>query len=77
TAASASQGGSTPNPAVATAQVGQAPCADPGPFAFNPPEQKPLETSGAHSPTGTAISPPSVRSESATMAPAQPGPAKK
>lgn len=23
------------------------PCADPGPFAYNPPEQKPLETSGA------------------------------
>ena len=47
-----------------------APCADPGPFAYNPPEQKPLETSGAHSPSGTAASPPSVRAESATMAPA-------
>ncbi len=40
------------------------PCTDPGPFAYNPPEQKPLETSGAHSPTGTAASPPSVRQES-------------
>lgn len=49
-----------------------APCADPGPFAYNPPEQKPLETSGAHSPTGTAASPPSVRPESAQMAPTKP-----
>jgi hypothetical protein len=47
------------------------PCADPGPFAYNPPEQKPLETSGAHSPTGNATSPPSVRAESATMVPAK------
>jgi hypothetical protein len=48
-----------------------APCADPGPFAYNPPEQKPLETSGAHSPTGTAASPPSVKPPSAEMAPAK------
>lgn len=47
------------------------PCNDPGPFAYNPPEQKPLETSGAHSPTGTAASPPSVKPESAKMAPAK------
>jgi hypothetical protein len=47
------------------------PCNEPGPFAYNPPEQKPLETSGAHSPTGTAASPPSVRPESAKMAPAK------
>ena len=47
------------------------PCSDPGPFAYNAPEQKPLETSGAHSPTGTAVSPPSVKQESATMAPAK------
>jgi hypothetical protein len=40
------------------------PCNDPGPFAYNAPEQKPLETSGAHSPAGTAASPPSVRAES-------------
>jgi hypothetical protein len=44
------------------------PCADPGPFAYNPPEQKPLETSGAHSPSGTAANPPSVRPPSADMA---------
>ncbi|MEO8653554.1 MAG: hypothetical protein ABI409_05465 [Ramlibacter sp.] len=47
------------------------PCQDAGPFAYNPPEQKPLETSGAHSPTGTAASPPSVKPDSAQMAPAK------
>jgi hypothetical protein len=47
------------------------PCADPGPFAYNPPEQKPLESSGAHSPSGTAASPPSVKTPSAEMAPAK------
>ncbi len=47
------------------------PCLEPGPFAYNPPEQKPLETSGAHSPTGTAASPPSVQPNSAQMAPAK------
>ena len=54
---------------VATAQL--PPCADPGPFAYNPPEQKPLEAAGAHSPTGTAASPPSVAPPSAEMAPAK------
>lgn len=49
-----------------------APCIEPGPFAYNAPEQKPLETSGAHSPTGTSGSAPSVRPESAKMAPAKP-----
>lgn len=48
-----------------------APCTDPGPFAYNPPEQKPLETAGAHSPTGTAASPPSVKPNSAEMTPAK------
>lgn len=43
------------------------PCIDPGPFAYNPPEQKPLETSGAHSPSGTAATPPSVKPNSAEM----------
>jgi hypothetical protein len=66
------------NPAVAggtaAAPAGAAtptPCADPGPFAFNPPSQTPLETSGAHSPAGNAASPPSVRANSAEMAPAK------
>ena len=47
------------------------PCADPGAFAFNKPAETPLETSGAHSPAGNAVSPPSVRANSAEMAPAK------
>jgi|SRR5512134_1882599 hypothetical protein len=39
-----------------------APCAEPGAFAYTPPEQKPIEASGAHSPPGTAVSPPSAGS---------------
>ena len=60
-------------PAATAAAVAlpQAPCANPGPFASNPPSQKPLETSEAHSPTGTAASPPSVKQPSAAMAPAK------
>ncbi|MGZ5181568.1 MAG: hypothetical protein ACXWC2_13875 [Ramlibacter sp.] len=45
------------------------PCQDPGPFSYNQPQQTPLETSGAHSPAGTAVNPPSVRPESGTMVP--------
>ena len=36
-------------------------CADAGPFAYTPPEAKPLEASGAHSPAGNATSPPSTK----------------
>jgi hypothetical protein len=67
-AAAATAGPSTPTPAVASAPP---PCTDPGPFAYNPPDQKPLETSGAHSPTGTASGAPSVSAESAKIAPAK------
>ena len=35
-------------------------CADPGVFAYTPPQAKPLEAAGAHSPPGTASSPPST-----------------
>jgi len=56
---------------VALAATPPPPCQDPGPFAYNQPEQKPLETAGAHSPTGTAASPPSVKPNSAEMAPAK------
>ncbi len=35
-------------------------CADPGVFAYTPPQSKPLEAAGAHSPPGTASSPPST-----------------
>ena len=66
-AASASPGG-TPVAGVASTPT-IPPCVDPGPFAYNPPEQKPLETSGAHSPSGTAASPPSVKKPSAEMMP--------
>ncbi|VTU20738.1 hypothetical protein H6CHR_01446 [Variovorax sp. PBL-H6] len=44
-------------------------CADPGPFAFTPAEQKPLETSGAHSPPGNASSPPSNNQPAAVLNP--------
>ncbi|MBA3772038.1 MAG: hypothetical protein H0X13_06010 [Ramlibacter sp.] len=54
---------------VLTAAAPLPPCNEPGPYASNPVEQKPLETSGAHSPTGTAASPPSVKPDSAAMAP--------
>ena len=67
------EGGGTPVAAVTTAALPAAvpPCADPGPFAYAPPAEKPLETSGAHSPAPTAASPPSVRAESAKLAPAK------
>ena len=77
TTASASQGGSTPVPAVAAAAPPLTPCADPGPFAYVPPEQKPLESSGAHSPAANATSPPSVRPNAAEMTPSKPSVATK
>ena len=56
----------------ATAVAGPpTPCADPGPFAYTPPEQKPLEAAGAHSPPGNATSPPSTTTPAAAMAPAK------
>ena len=63
----------TPQAATATpaAAAPPAPCIEPGPFAYNSPQKKPLETSGAHSPTGTAASPPSVKMNSSQMAPAR------
>jgi hypothetical protein len=61
----------TPVITAAAGSTALPPCAEPGPFAYNAPEQKPLETSGAHSPSGTAASPPSVKPNSAEMAPAK------
>lgn len=58
-------------PATTAAAAPPTPCAEPGPFAYNPPEQKPLETAGAHSPAGNAASPPSVIQQSSEMAPAK------
>ncbi|MDX3906528.1 MAG: hypothetical protein QHC78_12640 [Pigmentiphaga sp.] len=37
--------------------VSTAPCSDPGPFVYSPPERKPLEAAGAHSPSETAAQP--------------------
>ena len=45
-------------------------CADPGPFAYTPPDQKPLEAAGAHSPPGTAATPPSGKTPAAEQKPA-------
>jgi hypothetical protein len=61
-------GGTAAAPAGAPTPVG---CADPGPFAYVPPSEKPLEASGAHSPAGNASSPPSTPKTSAEMAPAK------
>ncbi len=55
--------------AAATPAAAATPCAEPGPFAYTPPEQKPLETAGAHSPPATAASPPSGSSNAAQIAP--------
>jgi hypothetical protein len=77
TSASASQGGSTPVAGIATAPAALPACADPGPFAYAQPDQKPLETSGAHSPAANATSPPSVRANSAEMVPSKSGTATK
>ena len=46
-------------------------CADPGPFAYTPPEAKPIEAAGAHSPAGTATSPPSTKQPDAVVNPAK------
>jgi hypothetical protein len=44
-------------------------CADPGPFAYVPPEAKPLEAAGAHSPPATAATPPSTNKPAAETTP--------
>lgn len=51
------------------APVSTAPCADPGTyqFALTPEKSKPLEASGAHSPPGMAISPPSSKATAAEI----------
>lgn len=47
------------------------PCADPGAFVYPPPDTKPIEAAGAHSPPGTAASPPSTKTPAAATAPAK------
>lgn len=41
-------------------------CTDPGPFVYTPPESKPIEAAGAHSPTQTAATPPSTKQPAAS-----------
>ena len=48
------------------------PCADPGAFFYSPPVvAKPIEAAGAHSPSTTAISPPSTKQPDAVLNPAK------
>ena len=66
-AAKAAWAGKETKPATATPA-----CAEPGAFVYPPPEAaKPLEASGAHSPTATAASPPSSKTPAAEIAPAK------
>jgi len=60
-----------PASAAAAAPVTIPTCADPGPYlaAVTPAVAKPLEAAGAHSPPGTAVSPPSTKATSAQIAP--------
>jgi hypothetical protein len=51
--------------------VATPPCADPGQFVYTPPGQKPLEAAGAHSPPGTAASPPNTKTPAAAGYPAK------
>lgn len=46
-------------------------CTDPGAFAYQPPEAKPLEAAGAHSPPATAASPPNTKTPAAEQSPAK------
>ena len=50
--------------------VPTAPCADPGSYVsiVTPVASKPLEASGAHSPPGMAVGPPSTKATAAEMA---------
>jgi len=58
------------NSAPAGAAMPVAPCANPGPYVsqITPVTSKPLEASGAHSPPGTATSPPSTNATAAEIA---------
>jgi hypothetical protein len=46
-------------------------CVEPGPFAYTPQSQKPLEAAGAHSPPGKATTPPNNKAPAAQQAPAK------
>jgi len=64
--ADAKKAGKDVKPPVATP-----PCSDPGQFVYTPPESKPLEAAGAHSPPATAASPPSTKTPAAATNPAK------
>ncbi len=61
----------TAPPTAAAGAAAAAACLDPGAFAYTPPEQKPLEAAGAHSPPATASSPPNTKTPAAATAPAK------
>jgi hypothetical protein len=63
--ADAKKAGREVKPAVTTP-----PCTDPGQFALTPVAAKPLEAAGAHSPPGTAVSPPNTQAPAAAANPA-------
>ncbi len=69
--ADAKKAGREVKPAVATP-----PCSDPGQFALTPAATKPIEAAGAHSPPGTAVSPPNTAAPAAAANPAPKAPAK-
>ncbi len=62
--AEAQAAGKPTNPPMPTPE-----CADPGPFSFLAPGEKPLEVSGAHSPAPTAATPPSSNDPAAQKQP--------
>lgn len=49
--------------------VATPPCSDPGQFVVTPAAAKPLEAAGAHSPPGTAVSPPNTNAPAAAANP--------
>ncbi|WP_409826707.1 hypothetical protein [Acidovorax sp.] len=55
-------------PSAKPATAAGAACTDPGPFAYTPPAAKPIEAAGAHSPPGTASSPPNTTVPAAAAA---------
>ena len=63
---SAKVGGKTTKPPVAAPA-----CLEPAAFAYVPPDAKPLEAAGAHSPATTATSPPSGKVPDAVVNPAK------
>ena len=63
--ADAKKSGREVKPAVATP-----PCSDPGQFALTPVAAKPIEAAGAHSPPGTAVSPPNTKATATAANPA-------